>query len=787
MKKRHLTCTFIIAHIMLFSRVFAADAQPGMQLIGDESRKGSYVCTIAPDKKQIVSHNLQEPKPLETIRLLSCTGGGTKGLLPAVMLAYLEELINLECNAVRRKEILVGLGRGKDEDDYDYLYIGDLFDGAAGTSTGGILAAGLMFNAQIDINDTKKKRYKAIEIAQVYARYCDTLFGFSLSNTIKVAGVCSEEPLEKLFSLYFGAVNMDKAFNAKHVEFFTCDNTTDATPHCLSVVGEFEETMVRTCLRSTTAVPYLYPPSTITFKRKTYIFQDGGLRTNFPGDELLRGRQNKDGQKKYELYAFGTGYSQNEQDKDQSVISRIGEKIGKTVVGTVEDFEGVARKHCEEAVAGPGNPLMFFSHMNPKLSEGMHLASSGPCFVENAIKSALDEVSTDAFKKIIEQLGFILPQEDQLNKLKESVQQKLEAFDHSILFTSDNTQNGEDDRNTIQKKLIVEYIERQILVYKNYDFFVRGYCYMMEKKKLEKKEGIEFKDFLGRISEISLNKKFKDCVKLYLDSVEKISEISPMEKEIFTNLIKKAGVLRHEANFSLLIEAIERYNNSSDEKIFPENRVVAALGTAANAITEIVQKPLQPSKEAAPSSSQESDSHVLLDLPAPISQKMLQESGRDDLLESEEERLKLSSEEEAVYESLYKKEDGSNIIIFLKAYITFLETCGNTNSQADKTPLLADLFLSKYLENVDLENAENIMSFKQLIEKIINTFKEKDGVIVQGVRSISKYMNWNFGGSRWSELPKGLERYIKRRTTFEFDNASLEAEASSPEAAAAAA
>ncbi|MBP9752341.1 MAG: patatin-like phospholipase family protein [Proteobacteria bacterium] len=711
MKQHTLIYAFIIASTIFSAPIFAAEApaerNPAFRVIGDKEINGSYVYITNPDQKQIAQTyeqmkkfydrlspenrgDLMEPTPVQTKRLLSCTGGGTKGLIPAVMLAYLEEVMNTPLNDNARKIILQKLNRSEN----DYLYISDLFDAAAGTSTGGILAAGLMFNAKLSVNDAKETRYTAIEIAQVYARYCDILFGISTINTLTGSSLCDVQPLEDLLSIYFGDIQMQKAFKDKHLEVFSCDTTANTTPVCLSVDGDFKGIMVKTSVRSTTSVPWLYPASTVQCGERHYAFQDGGLRTNFPGSELLRHQQNKNNSSFYELYAFGTGHSEKENDDDESILKRL----KCTLIGPVGNYEYNARKSCEEAVEGPGNPLTFFAHMNPKLSPGMHLASSGPEFVKKAIQSAFKEIATESFKIMVKQLGFELP--SPLDEMTQIVKEKLEALDYEMLMNPDHIEGNVKDRKTQQKELLLNYIERQIETHKNYDFLVRGYCFVMKNGVTKKLEGNAFKEFLQHLVIISKNEKFKTTVNLYLESVDKLTAVTPIAQNDWDFLI-----------------------NQADH--------IVADATQLKGSIEIVRK----------SSSKET-------LPEDASTPKIPEAKDEKLLEAE---------------PCSNEEYSQKLDCLLNAYITFLDNCEHKAYNSIKTPLLADLFLSKYLENISIENIQTLESIKKIIWDLIASAKSQDATIAQVGRFIAWFVGMDAGGTRWTELYNGLERYKQAR------------------------
>ena len=112
--------------------------------------------------------------------ILSIDGGGIRGIIPAMMLHYIE----------------TATGRPA----------ADLFDLMVGTSTGGILALGL---AQPDPERPQRSRYRARDLADLYAQRGPGIFSSSPWRRIRsMAGLFDESypsaPLEATLQDYFG-------------------------------------------------------------------------------------------------------------------------------------------------------------------------------------------------------------------------------------------------------------------------------------------------------------------------------------------------------------------------------------------------------------------------------------------------------------------------------------------------------------------------------------------------------------------------------------------------------
>ena len=95
------------------------------------------------------------------IRILSLDGGGIRGIISCVILKYIEEQLQ--------------------ELDHPNAKLGDYFDLIAGSSTGGILAAILLFP-----DNSKKAKFSVQEALNLYAKRGDEIFEVSLWEKLKI-------------------------------------------------------------------------------------------------------------------------------------------------------------------------------------------------------------------------------------------------------------------------------------------------------------------------------------------------------------------------------------------------------------------------------------------------------------------------------------------------------------------------------------------------------------------------------------------------------------------------
>ena len=117
-------------------------------------------------------------------RILSIDGGGVRGIVPAVILAYLEKkLQQLSGNSDAR--------------------IADYFDLFAGNSTGGLIISGLLLPGE-----DGRPKYSAEDIVELYLKNAKIIFQSSLLQGIKsVSGLLDvkyeDEGAQFVYNKYF--------------------------------------------------------------------------------------------------------------------------------------------------------------------------------------------------------------------------------------------------------------------------------------------------------------------------------------------------------------------------------------------------------------------------------------------------------------------------------------------------------------------------------------------------------------------------------------------------------
>ena len=202
------------------------------------------------------------------IRILSIDGGGIRGIIPAKIIARIEELLQQYSQNPETR-------------------ISDYFDLIAGTSTGSVLSA--LYLCPREKGETKVK-YSAKEILDLYLNYGSDIFKRSWkTQTIDYLGLGNPlykaDKLEDMLDDYFGDLRLADLlkpclFPAYDVEsgkaiFF---NQMNAYRH------ENKNYLVKEVVRASTAAPTYFPIAKINdeIEKRSYSLIDGGMFANNP-------------------------------------------------------------------------------------------------------------------------------------------------------------------------------------------------------------------------------------------------------------------------------------------------------------------------------------------------------------------------------------------------------------------------------------------------------------------------------------------------------------------------
>ena len=189
-------------------------------------------------------------------KLLALDGGGIRGVLSLQILARIEELLIRES------------GRS------DYR-LADYFDYVAGTSTGGIIAAGIALGMPVAeilsfyLNNGPDMFSRASLIRRLNYKFDEEPLGQQLKTAFGETTSLGSPELECLLLLMMRNVTTDSPWPISNNPFAKY-NATDH-PACNLKLPLWQ------LVRASTAAPTYFPPEVITCGQKTFIFVDGGV------------------------------------------------------------------------------------------------------------------------------------------------------------------------------------------------------------------------------------------------------------------------------------------------------------------------------------------------------------------------------------------------------------------------------------------------------------------------------------------------------------------------------
>jgi hypothetical protein len=189
-------------------------------------------------------------------KLLAIDGGGIRGVLSLQILAEIESILIKESKRP------------------DYR-LADYFDYVAGTSTGGIIAAGIALGMSVT------------EILTFYVNNGAQMFD-KASIIHRLKSEYKSEPLAKQLKNVFGEITTLGAQEIETLLLLVMRNATTDSPWPISnnPFAKYNELAHRACnlqlplwqlVRASTAAPTYFPPEVITCGGKLLVFVDGGV------------------------------------------------------------------------------------------------------------------------------------------------------------------------------------------------------------------------------------------------------------------------------------------------------------------------------------------------------------------------------------------------------------------------------------------------------------------------------------------------------------------------------
>jgi predicted acylesterase/phospholipase RssA len=195
---------------------------------------------------------------------LSCDGGGTRGVIEAVVLREVEERIGAK-------------------------KLAGVFDLVAGTSTGAIVAIGI------------SKGRTATELLDIYLTRAREIFPSS-GRPALVKNKYSDSGLVNVLTSYFGTDTLETC--ASEVLVPTFDMSLSTHTHFFTKATPDRYMKIVDVLRATTAAPTFFPE--FTFGASTFV--DGGVRLNNPAEAAARAALRKwNNASRTAVLSLGTG------------------------------------------------------------------------------------------------------------------------------------------------------------------------------------------------------------------------------------------------------------------------------------------------------------------------------------------------------------------------------------------------------------------------------------------------------------------------------------------------
>ena len=198
---------------------------------------------------------MTQPNPKRPFRrVLSIDGGGIRGIIPALVIAHLEQKT----------------GRPASE----------LFDLIVGTSTGGMLALGLALQGE-----EGAPQFNAKQMVKLYGVHGGEIFEQSLWRKLRsVGGVLEEayshEALERILNQYFGANTLAECSVPTMVTSYDIQNRR--TVFFKSWHADHGAILCSEAARATSAAPTYFEPTTLAWAEERATLVDGGIFMNSP-------------------------------------------------------------------------------------------------------------------------------------------------------------------------------------------------------------------------------------------------------------------------------------------------------------------------------------------------------------------------------------------------------------------------------------------------------------------------------------------------------------------------
>ncbi|WP_418604230.1 patatin-like phospholipase family protein [Hwangdonia sp.] len=293
---------------------------------------------------------------MKKIRILSIDGGGIRGIVPGIILSYIETQL-------------------KEKTGDPKASVGAYFDFIAGTSTGGILS--LLYVCP-DKNGNFK--YGAKDALGIYLDLGDDIFELSLMKQIQSVGGITDEKyseveLEHALDLFLGNTTLGKALRPCLITSYDIGNRKSFFFSSINAKDEVCDFLMRDVGRATSAAPTFFEAARIkSVFGGPYALVDGGVFANNPSlcayaeartinfSEVLKNpeKPDKPSAKNMLIVSIGTGSVKRpytyDEFKDAGMVKWIRPLIDIMMSGNAETvdyqlkkiFETLPKKHCQD-------------------------------------------------------------------------------------------------------------------------------------------------------------------------------------------------------------------------------------------------------------------------------------------------------------------------------------------------------------------------------------------------------------------------------------------------------
>jgi len=231
-------------------------------------------------------------------KILSIDGGGIRGIIPAQLLKWLEDIL-------QRKLKSRGL-------PYDHARIVDYFDFVAGTSTGGILSCIYMCPQS---SGSSVSRYSAEQAVNFYIEFGRTVFDKKDIQRIPILRdfwdeIYTHRKFEHLLDKFFQDIRLSELLRPCLITSYDVENRAAFffTQHD-AVQNDNYDFYVKDICRATSAAPTYFEAAQIpNLKKSKFTLIDGGVFANDPtlcAYSEVRG--SKDSPKAESMYVLSLG------------------------------------------------------------------------------------------------------------------------------------------------------------------------------------------------------------------------------------------------------------------------------------------------------------------------------------------------------------------------------------------------------------------------------------------------------------------------------------------------